>query len=146
MAGAIAAMKVLKDTPEVALNAVEGLYRITLEEFECMPEPLRRDWVITKSANSLAVEFNFHDQWSDGKTGIPIFSIEDMYSGSHVLQNCMSHMGMIPTIAYDANIFISNGIGNIDEEGGLIEAPTRLSVKAMFKAIEIISRYSGLLS
>ena len=68
-----------------------------------------------------------------------------MYAGSHLLQNCMAQMGMIPTIAYDANIFVSNGIGNIDEDGRLIEKPTRMAVQAMYKIVEIISRYAGLL-
>jgi len=54
-------------------------------------------------------------------------------------------MGMVPTIAYDGNIFVSNGIGNLDEEGRLMEIPTRMAIRAMFKAIEIISRYAGLL-
>lgn len=144
LAGAIAAMKILKDTPEVSLTALEDLYRITLEEFECLPESLKHGWSIFKSSNCMAVEVNYEDNWQNG-AGIPIFSIEDMYAGSHILQNCMSHMGMIPTIAYDANIMVSNGIGNLDEEGRLLELPTRLSVKAMFKAIEIISRYAGML-
>ena len=114
------------------------------EEFACLPPALQHGWSIFKSPNCLSVELNYHESWN-GEAGIPIFSIEDMYSGSHILQNCMSHMGMIPTIAYDANIMVSNGVGNLDEEGRLLEAPTRLMLKAMFKSIEIISRYAGLL-
>ncbi len=144
LAGAIAAMRILRDRPEIALTALDDLYRITLEEFSCLPPELQHGWNIFKSRNCLAVELNYHESWN-GETGIPIFSIEDMYSGSHILQNCMSHMGMIPTIAYDANIMVSNGVGNLDEEGRLIEAPTRLMLKAMFKSIEVISRYAGLL-
>ena len=145
LAGALAAMRILKNTPEIALQATEGLYNITLEEFDLLPAVLKKGWKICKSVNSLAVELNYFDSWANGEAGIPIFSIEDMYAGSHVLQNAMSQMGMVPTIAYDANIFVSNGIGNVDEEGRLIELPTRMSVRAMFKAIEIISRYAGLL-
>ena len=100
---------------------------------------------IYRSVNSLAVEMNYAGTWQDGKMGIPVFSMEDMYSGSHVLQNCMSQMGLIPTIAYDGNIYISNGIGNIDEEGKLLELPTRLSVRAAMKSIEVISKYAGLI-
>ena len=145
LAGALAAMRILKNTPEIALQATEGLYNIILEEFDLLPAVLKKGWKICKSVNSLAVELNYFDSWANGEAGIPIFSIEDMYAGSHVLQNAMSQMGMVPTIAYDANIFVSNGIGNVDEEGRLIELPTRMSVRAMFKAIEIISRYAGLL-
>ncbi len=145
LAGAYTAMRILKDRGGIALKALDDLYRITLEEYELLPSVLKHDWVISKSVNSQAVELNYADMWADGKTGLPIFSIEDMYAGSHILQNCMSQMGMVPTIGYDANIFISNGIGNLDAEGNLIELPTRLSVRAMFKSIEIIARYAGLL-
>lgn len=145
LVGAIAALKVLKDKPQVALDALDGLYRIITEEFSSLPEPLRNDWTITRSPNSLAVELNYGDQWAGGKAGIPIFSIEDMYAGTCLTQTCMSQMGIIPTIGYDANFMVSNGLGNLDEEGRLLEEPTRLMIKAMYKAIEIISRYAGLL-
>jgi len=145
LAGALAAMKILKDRPEIALTALDDLCRITMEEFELLPNALKANWSVYKSTNSLAVELNYCDTWKDG-FGIPVFSMEDMYAGSQILQNCMSHMGLVPTIAYDGNIYISNGIGNIDEEGKLLELPTRLSVRAAFKSIEVISRYAGLLN
>ncbi|HEX2980598.1 MAG TPA: hypothetical protein VHO48_10085 [Anaerolineaceae bacterium] len=145
LVGALTAMKILRDHPEIAKAALDDLYRITLEEFECLPQPLKRGWSFYKSVNSQAVELNYADTWKDAAFGIPIFSIEDMYAGSHLLQGAMSQMGMVPTIAYDGNILVSNGIGNIDENGVLLEKETRLSVRAMFKAIEIISKYAGLL-
>ncbi len=145
LAGAIAALRILKDRPQLSLTALDDLHKITLEEFELLPKPLQKGWSIYKSANSLSVELNYMDNWKHLETGIPIFSIEDMYAGSHILQNCMSQMGMVPTIAYDANIMVSNGIGNIDEEGKLLEKPTRMSVRAMFKSIEIICKYAGII-
>ncbi len=144
LAGALAAMKILRDEPSIALTALDRLYDIVLEEFECLPVELKQGWNFFKSPNCLSVELNYVDQWEDGKKGLPIFSIEDMYAGSHILQQCMSHMGMVPTIAYDANIMVSNGIGNLDEDGNLLEIPTRMSVRAMFKSIEIIGRHAGL--
>lgn len=144
LAGAYAAMRVLKERPEISLKAVDDLYQICLEEFELLPKELQANWSIYKSVNSLAVELNYADTWRDG-FGIPIFSMEDMYAGTQILQNCMSQMGLIPTIAYDGNIYISNGIGNLDEEGNLIELPTRLSVKACYKSVEVICRTAGLI-
>ncbi|MHC1783670.1 MAG: hypothetical protein AB9891_13100 [Anaerolineaceae bacterium] len=145
LAGAVAAMKILKDRPEISLKAVDDLYKICLEEFELLPTALKKGWAIYKSTNSLAVELNYADTWRSGEFGIPVFSMEDMYAGSHILQNCMSQMGLVPTIAYDCNIYVSNGIGNLDEQGKLIELPTRLSVKACFKSVEVISKYAGLI-
>lgn len=143
LAGALAALRILKERPEIALTALDDLYRITLEEFERLPTALKRGWRIYKSINCQSVELNYSDTWKDGRMGIPIFSIEDMYAGSHLLQNGMSQMGMVPTIAYDGNIMISNGVGNIDEEGRLLEHPTRLAVRGLFKLIEILCRFSG---
>jgi hypothetical protein len=145
LAGALAAMKILRNHPEVALGALDDLYKITMEEFELLPKGLKRGWAICKSPNSLAVELNYADSWTEKEWGYPIFSIEDMYSGSHLLQNAWSQMGMIPTIGYDANLYVSNGIGNIDEDGRLVEKQTRFSIKAMFKSFEIICRYAGML-
>jgi hypothetical protein len=145
LAGALAALKLLKDRPEVALSATDGLYKIILDEFTALPAVLQKGWIITKSQNCLAVELNYGDQWLNSELGIPIFSIEDMYAGTCLTQTCMSQMGIIPAIMYDANIMISNGLGNMDEEGLLLEKPTRLMIKGMFKVIEILSRYAGLL-
>lgn len=145
LAGALAAMKVLKDRPQISLKALDDLFKICLEEFEMLPAALKQGWSIYRSTNSLAVELNYSDTWRNGEFGIPVFSMEDMYAGSQILQNCMSSMGLIPTIAYDGNIYISNGIGNLDENGDLLELPTRLSVKACFKSVEVISRYAGLI-
>jgi hypothetical protein len=145
LAGAYAAMKILKDRPEIANAALDGLYKICMEEFELLPKSLRSGWNFYKSSNSQAVELNYSDTWRNGEMGIPVFSMEDMYAGTQILQNCMSQMGLVPTIAYDGNIYISNGVGNVDEEGKLIENVTRLAVKACYKSIEVICRYAGMI-
>jgi len=53
--------------------------------------------------------------------GIPIFSIEDMYAGTNIFQTGMAQMGVIPTVAYDGNTYISTGLGTCDSKGNLIE-------------------------
>jgi len=67
-----------------------------------------------------------------------------MYSGSNLTQNCLSQMGLLPTITFDGNIWVSNALGNVDEEGRLLEKPTRLALRALFKTVEIVSRWAGL--
>ena len=89
------------------------------EEFKALPKKFHNDLIISKSVNSLAVEINYENTWKNGQMGIPIFSIEDMYAGTHMFQAGMMQMGIIPTIAYDANIFISLGLGTLDAEGQL---------------------------
>ena len=77
--------------------------------------------------------------------GIPIFPIEDMYSGTALTQTVPVQMGVGATAAYDANIMISPDQGTTDEDGSLVEELARYAVKAQVRAIEIISKYAGLL-
>jgi hypothetical protein len=145
LVGALAALRILKDRPEIALTSFDQLYNIVLQEFDSLPDALKRGWSFFKSPNSMAVEMTYNDSWADGEFGIPIFSVEDMYSGSNLIQNCISQMGILPTITFDGGIWVSNGLGNVDEDGRLLEKPTRLALQGLFKSIEIVSRYAGLL-
>jgi len=144
LVGTLAAMRILKECPQITLQAVDDLYRLVLEEFENLPDGLKGGWSIFKSPNSLAVELDYNDTWADGAWGIPIFTVEDMYSGSNLTQNCLSQMGLLPTITFAGNIWVSNALGNVDEEGRLLEKPTRLALRALFKTVEIVSRWAGL--
>lgn len=133
----IQALKVLRDKPEVLTKPVDDLYDIIVEEFKGLQARFKDGIKITKSYNSTAVEVNYEGTWKDGKIGIPIFSIEDMYSGTNIFQTGMNKFGVIPTIAYDGNIYISTGLATTDEEGNLIPEITRFAIKALVKLIEI---------
>ncbi|MEW5867596.1 MAG: hypothetical protein AB1774_12195, partial [Bacillota bacterium] len=65
--------------------------------------------------------------------------------GTGLLQSGMAQMGIVPTLSYDGNIFISPGLGTTDEEGKIIEDVTRYVIRALVKLIEIVCKYSGLL-
>ncbi|MBO8168388.1 MAG: hypothetical protein H0Z35_04270 [Thermoanaerobacteraceae bacterium] len=145
LAGAVQALRVLKDKPEVLTKPVDDMYRIVKEEFEQIHPALKEGIIISKSYNSTAVEVNYEGTWKDGKMGIPIFSIEDMYAGSHLIQVGLKQMGVIPTVAYDGNIYMSPGLGTTDEKGQLLEDRVRYAVKALVKLLEIISRYAGII-
>jgi hypothetical protein len=145
LAGAIAALKILRDRPQIMTDAVDGLYNIAMEEFKRLPKPLQEGWNFYKTYNMNGIELNYEDSWKNGQFGIPIFSIEDMYAGSHILQQAMAQMGMQITIGYDGNIMVSNGVGNIDAKGKLIEQPTRTVLRGLFKIIEIICKHAGML-
>ncbi len=97
-------------------------------------------WLIPKSLNSFAVKVNYEKTWDEG-LGIPIFTIENMYAGSNLIQEGMKVMGIIPTIAYDANIMLSPGLGTLDEEGNLIHENAEIVVKATYKILEILGKY-----
>lgn len=142
----VQALKVLKDNPEVLTKPVDDLERIVKEEFQNLnlPAHLKEGIIISKSYNSTAVEINYEGTWKNGELGIPIFSIEDMYAGTNLMQTGCSQMGIIPTVAYDGNIYISTGLGTTDENGMLIEDVARYGIKGLFRLMEIICKYAGL--
>ncbi len=141
----VQALRVLRDKPEVLTNSVDALERIVREEFEHLDPRLKDGIIISKSYNSRAVEINYEGTWKDGRLGIPIFSIEDMYAGTALLQTGCAQMGIIPTVAYDANIYLSPDLGTTDSKGNLIEDVARYGVKGLFRLMEIISKYAGIL-
>ncbi|MDL2300160.1 hypothetical protein LJC01_00755 [Clostridiaceae bacterium OttesenSCG-928-D20] len=141
----IQALKVLRDTPEVLTKPVDDLEKIIKEEFASLPKQLLDGIVFSKSYNSTAVEINYENTWKNGKMGIPIFSIEDMYAGSNLFQTGMSQMGVVPTVAYDGNIYVSTGLGTTDENGALMEKETRWAIKCLVKLIEIVCSHGGII-
>jgi len=138
-------LKELRDDPESFRKPVDDLYKIVTEEVAGLPSKLRDGIVISKSYNSTTVEINYEKTWAGKDLGFPIFSIEDMYAGSNILQSGASQMGIIPTISYDANIFISPGLGTCDEDGQIIDSKMRLGVKGLMRLMEIVGKYSGFL-
>jgi hypothetical protein len=144
LAGQLAALRVIQKNPEVLTKPVDDLYNIVVDEFSKIDSRIKNYFIINKSYNSGTVEVNYEDSWKDGKFGIPIFSIEDMYAGSNLLQDGCSQMGIIPTIAYDANIFISPGLGTTDSSGQLIEERARMVVRGLVMLIEIVCDHSGM--
>lgn len=144
LSGQLAALRTLRDNPQVITKPIDDLHSIVLDEFNKIDERIRKYFKIEKSYNSGTVEINYEDSWKDGEIGIPIFSIEDMYSGSNLLQDGMSQMGIIPTIAYDANIFISPGLGTTDSNGQIIEERARMTVRGLVMLIEIVCEHAGI--
>ena len=138
-------LKELRDNGKAYKALVDQLYDLVTSELDTVHPKLRQAFKISKSYNSMTVEINYEDTWNNG-LGFPIFSIEDMYAGSHLIQVGLSQMGVIPTIAYDGNIFISPGQGTCDDDGNLIPDKARLAVKALFSLMNIIGKYSGYLS
>ena len=145
LSGMVAALKVLRDTPEKMKKPINDLFEIVTKEFAQIDPRIKPYFQIAKSYNSGAVEVNYEDSWKDGKMGIPIFSIEDMYSASNLLQDGCGAMGIIPTIAYDANIFISPGLGTTDKNGNLIHERAQMVTKGLVKLIEIVCKHAGIL-
>lgn len=145
MLGQIAALTALRDHPETITKPVDDLYEVVKSEFDNIHPTLAKGILISKSYNSTAVEINYEGTWANGQMGMPIFSIEDMYGGSHLLQVGLSQMGVIPTVMYDGNIYISTGLGTTDDDGALLEDRARMGVHAVVRLMEIIADYAGII-
>jgi len=61
--GIIAALKLLRDKPEVYKKPVDDLYKIVKEEFSQINPQLKNDFLISESYNSGAVEINYEKSW-----------------------------------------------------------------------------------
>lgn len=141
----IQALRVLRDNPEVYTKSVDDLYDIVVEEFGKVNPKIKKGLLISKSYNSRAVEINYENTWADGEMGLPIFSIEDMYSGTNIFQTGMSQMGVVPTVAYDANIYMSPDLATTDSKGNLLKDVMRYGVKAQVALMEIVAKYAGII-
>lgn len=145
LATQIQALKVLRDNPEVLTKSVDDLEKIVREEFANINPKLKNGIVISKSYNSRAVEVNYEGTWAGGELGIPIFSIEDMYSGTNIFQTGMAQMGVIPTVAYDGNIYISPDLATTDSKGNLLPDVVRYGIKGLVRLIEIVCKHAGVI-
>lgn len=143
LATQIQALKVARDNPEILTKSVDDLEKIIREEFANIHPKIKAGLIISKSYNSRAVEINYEGTWQNGELGLPIFSIEDMYSGTNIFQSGMAQMGVIPTVAYDGNIYISPDLATTDSKGNLLPDVTRYAVKALVRLIEITAKYAG---
>lgn len=145
LAGLITSLNKLKDEPLKLTKATEDMYGIVTEELKAIHPDLAEGIKISRSINGNFIEANYSDTWKDDKVGIPIFSIEDMYAGTNLIQTGLNYMGVRPALAYDGNIVINTRQGTTDEEGSLIESRARYAVKALVNVLEIICKCADII-
>jgi len=145
LSGLLAALRAILEKPKLITRPVDEFYSIVVEELKALPASLRKHLVVTKDYNSAAVEINYEKTWEGKGLGYPIFSIEDMYSGSNILQDGMKQVGIFPTIMYDANIFMSPGLGTLDSKGNLIQERVVKITRAMVMLMETIGEHVGMI-
>lgn len=146
LTGLIPVLRILLETPERLTTPVDELHQIVLDEFAKVRDDLGRfaeGFVITKSYNFLGTEISYERTWNGGRMGLPIFSIEDMYSGTNLIQSGLQAMGLIPPLGYDANMIVGPGLGTTDAQGNLLEREARWAVRALFKMLVILADAVG---
>jgi len=138
--GVIRCLELLREDPESFRDPVDQLFEIATGEFaSVLPLEVREGITISKSYNQLAVEIDYTGTWDDGQWGIPIFSIEDMYAGSNLVQAALPAMGMLAgMLGYDGNIVIAPGMGTTDPEGRLLEDAATWAVRCVAHALRVL--------
>ena len=122
------------------------MHKIVEEEFETFgTAALREKLIIYKSYAYGGTEINYEQTWDDGGFGIPLFSGEDMFTNTNPIMSALDEMGLLPSTIYSGNIWVTPGLGTLDEDGELIEDRARLAVKALVAALDIVCRYAGVL-
>jgi hypothetical protein len=143
--GLIATLEVLLERGDEFKAATDLWYEVTVDEFSRLDSGIRQGLTISKDYNSCAVEVNYERTWNGSEMGIPIFSIEDMYSGTSMIQAALPMAGVIGCIAYDGNVRMSPGLGTLDEDGQLMEEPARYAVRTLVRFIELMCEHTGVL-
>lgn len=138
MIGVLAALRVLRDQPDIVTRPIDTTYELVLDEYARAKDVLGEGTIITKSYNLGGVEVNYERTWSRGRMGIPIFNNEDRVAGSQLLNLCMAKMGVLPGQAEDGNVIVNPGLGTIDEDGAVIEKPMRLAIRALFASMALL--------
>jgi len=137
-------LKSIGDEPGLWKALADETYRIVKEEVQKFTyTKFVSDILVTRTYNNLGIEVNYDRTWlHSGEPGIPIFTEEDSFSGTALIESGLSAIGVLPTITYDGNILISPGQGTIDDQGKLIEERMRLAVRALVGVIEIVCKHS----
>ena len=141
LAGMVKMLELLRDRPERFTKPVDGMYDILLDEISKVDSDIAAGLCVYKSYNGLGVEINYEDCWKNPKSRMPIFSIEDMYAGTCIIQDGMRAMGIVPALGYDASMILSPYTGLIDENGILLEDQTRYTLRCLLKSLEVLSAY-----
>lgn len=142
LSGTLAALRLLRDRPELYVDPVETTWRIVEEEFARVAGRLKPGIVLSKSVNAGGVEINYQDTWKDHGFGIPIFTHEDRIAQTNLINNALTRIGVVPNLADDANILITPGAGTLDAEGHVIEDRLRLAVRAVFLVLEVVQDWA----
>ncbi len=143
--GLVAYLKVLRDTPHLVKDPIDKFHDIIVEAFKSFePSRFRDKFIFTKSYHLGGSELNYEQTWEDGRFGIPIFTLEDLWANTNPICSAQEVMGVEPATIYSGKMFLGPGLGTLDEDGNLIEEYAVLGAKTLVKATEIVCQYAGL--
>jgi hypothetical protein len=133
--GTVASLEMILDNSRLLTEPMENLSHLVKETASDELGKLSAALTLSSSTNSLGVEVNYENTW-ETDTPIPIFPIEDFYSGANLIQYGMAKAGMGSPLCYDANIVLGPLSNLCTTEGTLDEAKTRFALKVLFRGIK----------
>lgn len=140
----IAYLRVLKDKPQLVTGPIDRFHEI-IEE--CLAEfkfkGFLSDIRLTKSYGWGGTELNYEKTWETRDFGIPVSTLDDFFSDTNPMVLANEAMGVAPATIYSGNMFITPGLGTLDEDGQLIEERAWLGAKALVKSMEIVCEAAG---
>lgn len=144
--GLIAVLKMLKNNPNKIKDPIDQYHRIIINEFKSFePNKFSEKLIFTKSYTMGGTELNYEQTWSGEDFGIPIFNMDDMFANTNAMIVALDVMGVgLGATIYSGNIFLTPGLGTLDEDGELIKENATLAVQALIQAIKITIKYAGL--
>jgi hypothetical protein len=145
LVGLVAYLRVLRDQPSLVTGPIDRFHEIIIEEFEALePGRFREHLVFAKTYQLGGTEVNYERTWDGDGFGIPIFTLEDLWANTNPIVSAQVEMGVEPATIYSGKIFLSPGLGTLDEEGQLIEEYARLGAKSLVMALAIVCKHAGL--
>lgn len=141
LAGMVKMLELLRDSPERFTRPVDTMYTILKDEIGKMDGEIAAGLNIYKTYNGLGVEINYEDCWKNPNARVPVFSIEDMYAGTCIIQDGMRAMGIVPALGYDASMILSPFTGLVNDSGELLEDQTRFALRCVLKSLEVLAAY-----
>jgi hypothetical protein len=144
--GLIAVLKMLRDNPGKIKRPIDRYHNIIVEAFRSFRfSSFKEKLIITKSYTMGGTELNYEQTWDNDGFGIPIFNMEDMFANTNPMIVALDEIGVgLGATIYSANMFLTPGLGTLDEEGDLIKENASLAAEALVRSIEITCKYAGL--
>ena len=145
LVGIRAFLEVLRDDPGRITRPIDQYYEVVAEAFADMkPSRFRRQIIVHKSYHMGGLEVNYQRTWDEGQRGIPIFTLEDLYSNTNPILLATEAMGVEPATIYNCNMLLTPGLGTPRADGELKTEYAALAARALVKSIEIVCEHAGL--
>jgi hypothetical protein len=143
--GLTAYLETVRDRPELITKPVDDFHAILLDAFaELRPQRFREKLMWTKSYHMGGTEINYLETWDGSVRGIPIFTLEDLYSNTNPITLATEAMGVSPATMYGGNVLLNPGLGLLDQDGQLITQRAVIAARALVESINIVCRHASI--